>query len=132
MNEHDESDTPGLRTAHAQPVCVHMRMHCDAVTQAPHPLLCPDLDKWPQRDDDAPPCIGLSEDGAGVRLSKYSQTRAPKIIKSDQVTTVQKRDIKSEITFLSRHAAGMKFAFVVVVGAVVLATMAHSSPIVEV
>ena len=44
-------------------------MHC--VTQAPRPLLCPDLDKWPPRDDDGPPCIGLSEDGTGVRLSNY-------------------------------------------------------------
>ena len=44
-------------------------MHC--VTQAPHPLLCPDLDKWPPRDDDGPPRIGLSEDGTGVRRSSY-------------------------------------------------------------
>ena len=42
-------------------------MHC--VTQAPHPLLCPDLDKWPPRDDDGPPRIGLSEDGTGIRQS---------------------------------------------------------------
>ena len=40
-------------------------MHC--VTQAPRPLLCPDLDKWPPRDDDGPPRIGLSGDGTGVR-----------------------------------------------------------------
>ena len=44
-------------------------MHC--VTQAPHPLLCPNLDKWPPRDDDGPPRIGLSEDGTGVRLPNY-------------------------------------------------------------
>ena len=32
--------------------------------------MCPDLDKWPPRDDDGPPRIGLSEDGTGtgVRL----------------------------------------------------------------
>ena len=33
--------------------------------------MCPDLDKWPPRDDDAPPRIGLSEDGTGIRQSNY-------------------------------------------------------------
>ena len=49
-------------------------MHC--VTQAPRPLLCPDLDKWPPRDDDGPPRIGLSGDGTGVRRTNYAMTCA--------------------------------------------------------